>query len=180
MFPLVHTLKSGEELIIREAVPDDAARLVSYIHTVSVETDFLTFGKGDFNVSVPEERKILEESLKAKNKVFLVAEIDGEVAGLLTVGASPRPRLKHIGDFGISVQEKYWGMGIGSYMLEAMIEWAKSTGVIRKLDLSVLVSNTRAIELYKKFGFEIEGTNRRHMLIEGEFHDAHSMGMLID
>lgn len=91
MFPLIHTLKSGEELIIREAVPGDAAQLVSYINIVSVETDYLTFGEGDFNVSVPEERKILEESLKAENKIFLVAEVDGEVAGLLTVGASSRP-----------------------------------------------------------------------------------------
>jgi RimJ/RimL family protein N-acetyltransferase len=64
--------------------------------------------------------------------------------------------------------------------MQAMVDWAKQSGVIRKLNLMVRADNEKAQGLYKKFGFEYEGTNRRDMIINGQMHDAHYMGLLID
>ena len=81
----------------------------------------------------------------------------------------------------IVVQKAYWNQGLGQILLEEGIEWAHSTGVLRKLVLNVQVRNERAVHLYKKLGFEIEGCQARGACsAEGEFLDVYLMGKLID
>ena len=180
MFPKELKTKSGEKLIIREAVTADASALIDYVNQVTGESNFLTLGVGDFKKTIEEEEKIIEDHHNTENRIFLVAELSGEVAGLLNVNASNKPRLKHIGDFGVTVRKDHWGKGIGSGLIEAMLEWAKASGIIRKINLNVQANNETAIALYKKFGFEIEGTIRRDSSIQGKFYDAYAMGILID
>jgi len=112
--------------------------------------------------------------------VALIAEMDGEIAGLLHVEGSPKKRLRHNGEFGITVRKAYWGKGIGPRLMEAMIDWAKASGLVRKLNLKVLVNNTNAIRLYERFGFEKEGCIRRDTCLDGKFYDIYLMGLLID
>ena len=61
-----------------------------------------------------------------------------------------------------------------------MIDWAKESGIIRKLNLKVLVTNDAAIKLYKKFGFEVEGLIKRDFYIKNKFQDTLIMGLIID
>lgn len=180
MLPKTHTTKSNEALIVREAEPSDAAMLIAYMKVVSAESDFLTFGAGDFTISIEEEEKILSEYKKTSNQIFMLAELDGKVVGALTVSSSSRNRLQHVGNIGVSVVENHWGKGVGSILIKLIIGWAREGGIIRKLELNVLVENKNAVSLYEKYGFEIEGTIRRDMLVDGVFHDAFKMGMLID
>ena len=49
-------------------------------------------------------------------------------------------------------KKAYWNQGLGQILLEEGIEWAHSTGVLRKLVLNVQVRNERAVHLYKKLG----------------------------
>ena len=174
------SLSSGEIARIREAVQSDAASLITYVNQVGGESDFLTFGGGEFSKTLEEESAIIEEHRIALNRVFLIAEVKGEIAGILNVNAGAKSRLQHIGTFGITVQKKYWGEGIGSLLMEAMIDWAKANPIIRKINLEVLTDNPSAIALYKKFGFEIEGTIRRSLFLNGKFSDSYAMGLLID
>ncbi|WP_052045184.1 GNAT family N-acetyltransferase [Caloranaerobacter azorensis] len=82
------------------------------------------------------------------NKLFLIAEIEGEIVGNLSFKGSNRRRLKHAGEFGISVKKEYWNMGIASQLIKELIEWAKSSGIIKKINLKVMEDNERAINLY--------------------------------
>ena len=175
-----YKLKSGEEILIREARKEDAAPLVSYVNQVGAESDFLTFGAGEFNKSVAEEEAIIEEHRISLNRIFILAELEAEIAGILNINASARTRIRHIATFGITVQKKFWGKGIGSKLMEHMIEWCSYNPIIRKIDLEVLVNNEVAIKLYEKFGFEIEGTLRRHSFQNGQFIDSYAMGLLVD
>jgi RimJ/RimL family protein N-acetyltransferase len=81
---------------------------------------------------------------------------------------------------GISVRKKYWGLGIGSLLLKVIIEWAKGTQVIRKIDLLTRADNEKAMKLYEKYGFRKEGILTRDMCINGIFYDSVSMGLPID
>lgn len=179
MFPINLKTKSCEDLIIREAIAVDASALIDYVHKISGESNFLTFEVGDFSKTIKEEVEIIETHSNAENKIFLVAEIDGKIAGLLNVDASDIPRKKHIGDFGITVRKNHWGKGIGSNLIESMLEWAKANSIIRKINLNVQINNEVAIALYKKFGFKIEGTIKRNSFIDGKFYDSYAMGILI-
>ncbi|MFP3435459.1 GNAT family N-acetyltransferase, partial [Paraburkholderia sp. SIMBA_061] len=73
-------------------------------------------------------------------------------------------RFCHKVEFGVCVARDFWGHGIGKNLLEKSIEWADQSGV-EKMTLNVLASNKKAIELYQKYDFGIEGVlkrDRRH------------------
>ena len=56
--------------------------------------------------------------------------------------------------------------------------WSKEVG-ISKLELSVIKENNNAQKLYKKLGFEIEGTRNNALIINGEYVNEYYMGKLI-
>ena len=170
----------GGTLLIREAVPDDAERIIEYINGVVGESDNLGFDPGEFKTGVDEERKILANYLEADNMVYLVGFMEDERVAIANFSSSKRPRRRHTGEFGMSVKKAYWRRGIGQTMLEALIEWAKGTGIIRKMILRVVTYNTAAICLYEKFGFKRVGIITRDLMIHGEFVDTILMGLEID
>ena len=172
-------LTNGQVLSIREAVREDAARLIQYLEKIPYDTEFLTFGPGELTVSVHEQEKVIEESHKTRNKIMLVAEVNLEIVGCLNFRGGPRPRNEHAGEFGVSVSKKYWGQGIGSVMIEEMFEWAKVSTVVRKINLMVRSDNIRAVHIYEKLGFMREGVISRGVFISGQFYDYIQMGYLI-
>ncbi len=167
-------------LQIRRATKADAQSLIDYVKQVATETDFLTIGAGDFKFTVAQEEQFIEEHNSTANQIFLVAELNQKIVGLLNVSASQKPRLMHIGDFGITVLKEHWHKGIATALIQAMLNWAKASGVIRKINLTVQANNEAAIKLYKKFGFEKEGTIKRGSFANGAFFDDYVMGILID
>lgn len=172
--------KSGKALYLREVKRKDATTLIQHINIVASETPYLTYGQGDFNPTLSQEEDFISKLQESPNQIGIVAEVDQEIIGLLTVKASQKPRIQHIGEFGISIQKKCWGEGIGAHLLQAMLEWADKNELIKKINLMVLTHNTSAIHLYKKLGFEEEGCMRRASYQDGQFYDAYHMGKLID
>lgn len=172
--------KDDPPLTLREAEPQDAERLLAYIEQVAGESENITFGPGEFGLSVEEERKFLQQSAETPTSLYLIAEVAGEIAGTLSFSTGKRPRLRHAGEFGITVARKYWNCGIGSRMLAYLIEWARQNGTIRKINLRVRVDNLPAIHLYEKYGFVQEGRNTREFYLHGKFVDAYIMGLQLD
>lgn len=173
-------LKNGQEIIIRKAIKSDAAGLVTYIDKISSQSDFLTFGPGDFNVSVAQEEAFIEGLSGQNNALMLVAESEGQIIGNLRFSGGPRPRVAHVGELGVSVLAEYWGHGIGTKLMEELIEWAKASKTIRKINLRVRSDNHSAIHVYKKLGFIEEGLLTRDICVNETFYDAVSMGLEID
>ena len=96
---------------------------------------------------------------------------------VLTFEAGRRLRVRHCGEFGMSVRRPYWGLGIGSLMLETLIDWARDTEIVKKINLRVRTDNLRGIRLYKRKGFVIEGTIHREIFLDGRYYDHHWMGL---
>ena len=172
-------IKDGRELIIRKAETEDAIKLTEYMMAIPNESDFLTFGGNELNFTPEIEGKIINSMKDKDNSIMLLAVIDGEIAGNCTFRGGERKRTRHTGEFGITVRKPYWGMGIGSLLMEALICWAEDTEIIRKINLRVRNDNKKAIKLYEKFGFEREGIIRRDFLINGRFYDSILMGLLL-
>jgi putative acetyltransferase len=105
----------------------------------------------------------------------LVAEVDGEIVGSLGLHTTTRPRIKHKADFGMNVRDDWQGKGVGSALMAAMIDLADNWLNLTRLELTVYTDNEAAIAMYKKFGFEIEGTLRKFAFRDGEFVDAYTM-----
>ena len=169
------------ELLIREAEPKDAAELVAFLNRVSLETDFTSLD-GDGILLTSEEMEIfLNKQASSDNQITLLAFLNDKIAGIVNITADQRKRVRHIGDLFIVIGKKYWNNGLGSLLLEEVVEWAQASGILRRLQLTVQTRNLAAVHLYQKHGFEIEGRQERGAYIEeGEFIDVYLMGRLID
>jgi RimJ/RimL family protein N-acetyltransferase len=176
--PLV--LRDGRRVRIRRAEPDDAAAILGYLGKVGGETINLTFGAEGPGFSEAEEREYLTRVAAADNSLAIVALAGEEIIGALTFDGGHRRRMRHAGEFGISVLQAYAGQGLGKALLEYMVAWAEQGGIVRKINLKVRVDNHAAIRLYEQMGWVREGRTTRDTLIDGQFSDCLLMGREID
>ena len=154
MKPREYRLKNGEVLVIREAEIEDARDLIEYAEATSGESDNLTFGSGEFDISLSQEEEIIRNSRGADNILYIVGVVQNRIAAFLMFIGGKRPRLRHRGEFGISVRKAYWNLGIGGLMLDT-------------------------IALYERKGFVKEGRIRRDMKIVRDYVDCYYMGLEI-
>ena len=108
----------------------------------------------------------------------LVAELDGQVVGSISLHVNPRPRRRHAADLGMAVDQTFQGRGIGSALLSAAIDLADQWLNIHRIELEVMCSNAHAIRLYERHGFVIEGTLRDFSFTAGAYADAYTMARL--
>ncbi len=89
--------------------------------------------------------------------------VENEAIGLIDFSNGPKERIAHIGDFGMSVDASMRGLGIGTILLQSLIDWAQSLDKIEKINLRAHSDNDIAIGLYKKMGFTVEGVQKRDL-----------------
>jgi putative acetyltransferase len=173
---IVATRDVGRAILVRRATPDDAA------HYVRILGDPAVLG-GLMQLPYPSEatwRERIAETLTAgRQDLLLVAERGGSVVGscgLHPAGAAVRRR--HAMMLGISVAPEAQRQGVGSALMAAMCDYADRWVGVLRLELTVYTDNAAAIALYRKFGFEVEGTLRAYALRDGRYVDALAMARL--
>ena len=155
----------------RTANPEDSAGLLLHLRTVGAETDNLTFGNEGFQISAEREARFINRFVKNKDEIMLVA-MDGErVVGNGVIERERIPRLSHRVRLTLTVLRDYWGIGIGSRLLDMMIEFCKRSGA-ELIYLECRADNLRAVSLYRKHGFSESGRLQRYFKINGEYFDA--------
>ncbi len=179
MFPRTLTTKDQRPLLLREAVADDAPALLEFLEVIAADTTYITFEPGEFSLTEEQEREFLEECRSTANHLCLVAFVGDTLAGCLSFSAGKYRRNQHNGFFGVSVRRELWSHGAGSALLDGLIDWARASNVVRKIDLYVRTDNHRAIALYERKGFVHEGTKRMDLIVDGHAHDSHLMGLVL-
>jgi RimJ/RimL family protein N-acetyltransferase len=111
--------------------------------------------------------------------LMIKAEVEGQIVGMASIRRTPRPRIRHVGELGISVLARYWGTGLGKSLLRYTLSQASSVGV-SKVELRVRQDNARAIRLYESVGFQIEGNPRAAFFAKGKYYDEHFMGIVLE
>lgn len=107
-----------------------------------------------------------------------VAEVEGKVVGQLGFEHNQRPRKLHCATFGIAVHDNYHGLGIGSKLIETVIDLADNWLQVKRIEIDVNADNERAIQCYQKFGFEVEGTAKGASFRDGQHIDILYMARL--
>lgn len=87
-------------------------------------------------------------------------------------------RLRHSAGIGIMVHRDYQGNGVGRKLMETLLDVSDNWLMLVRVELSVFIDNQKAIELYKKLGFEIEGTKRKAAIRNGEYIDEYIMARI--
>ena len=123
--------------------------------------------------------RLADNFAPGKTDLPLAAELNGAVvgtAGLHPVG--PALRRRHVLMLGISVLPEAQGKGVGSALMAALCNYADRWAGALRLELTVYCDNAAAIHLYRKFGFEVEGTLRGYALRDGQYADVYAMARL--
>jgi putative acetyltransferase len=133
--------------------------------------------RGTLQLPFPSE-EMWKKRLEAapEDMHVLVACVDGELVAMGSINLfTKQHRRKHAGYVGLAVHDKWQSKGIGTALMEALIDLAENWLNLTRLELTVFVDNEAAIKLYKKLGFEIEGTHRKFAFRDGEYADGHTM-----
>lgn len=126
-----------------------------------------------------EKVKEFQGGLIGKGGPVFYAMKGDQVVGWCDVFPLGNPRQNHRGGLGMGILPEYRGKGIGSKLLEKVIEKAQEFG-LEKIELHVYTTNEPAIALYKKFGFEEEGVIRKYRKLDGEYFDCLSMAKFLE
>ena len=164
---------------IRDVVPQDAEKLVAFRQTLFGETDFLLYGQGEYSLTVAEVTSQIERGSQISTNRSLVAENDGNFIAFLGIIGSPIPRLRHSAHLALGVSHAWWSRGVATDLMKEAFRWAPTVGLSR-FELSVMTTNTRAIALYERLGFKVEGLRRRAYMINGVAVDDHVMGYVFE
>jgi len=151
---------------IRDARPEDASALISLRKAIFGETNFMLYAPNEYSASPDELSTQLAKIRSSGYSRSLLAETEGNLIGFLGASGSSVPRLRHSAQLFLGVLRSHWRSGVGRALLAEIIRWAPTAGLSR-LELFVMTSNSRAIALYERLGFRVEGHRRRAYIIDG-------------
>jgi L-phenylalanine/L-methionine N-acetyltransferase len=165
---------SEAALVIRRVTQDDAAACARVMGDPGVYPGLMQMPY----TSVELWRERLAKPMQPP-EMMLLAERGGEVLG--TCGLHPAHasvRRRHVMVLGISVLPAAQGQGVGSALMQALCDYADRWGQLLRIELTVFTDNARAIALYRRFGFQTEGTHRAFAYRDGAYVDALCMARL--
>jgi RimJ/RimL family protein N-acetyltransferase len=164
--------KQGKDILVSYPKSSDAKSLLDYINTLSREKTFIRF-QGE-TISLEDEIKYLEDQLDKISKgraIQLLAFCGEELISVIDFRMQDKTE-RHIGMLGISVAKNFRGEGIGSLMLELVLNEAVTNfPSLEIVCLQVFSNNTIAIGMYEKFGFIEYGKLPRGIKLEGGYDD---------
>ncbi len=159
-------------LLIREARPDDAPVLLAAEKETARTPGLLVSDPHELSLQAFEQ-KIVELAERGR---YIVAEKDGRTGGHAFLDAMPLEAISHVFRLTIVVRPEFTGHGVGTALMVELMEWAKRSPKVRKIELLVRATNERAVHLYSKLGFIEEGRlQKRVCLPDGNLIDDLAM-----
>jgi RimJ/RimL family protein N-acetyltransferase len=171
------TKMDSRDITIRPIHPGDAEAFLDLRLTLDAETKFMLLEPGERRQTVESVRTTLESMFASDSGAIFVAEHDGRLIGYVSADQGQCQRNRHSAYIVTGIRLAYTGQGIGQRLFSVLEEWACSVNITR-LELTVMTHNTRAIRLYERAGFEIEGTRRHALIIDGQSVDEYYMGKI--
>ncbi len=146
-------LKDDREVMFRFLMMEDKDALMDMVSSLSEEA--LRWSSPPY-----DEAKVIRWMSGVGTDLSLVAIYEKRLVGITAIHHRiSRPRERGIGGMMIYIHQDFHGVGLGTAMTERLLSLAKSKG-LHRIGLEVVEDNLAAVALYKKMGFEIEGTLR--------------------
>ncbi|SDW10353.1 putative acetyltransferase [Marinococcus luteus] len=133
-----------------------------------------------YALGLPSERRASNQSYiegLTENDHVVVAEYDQHVVGIGSLEVLGG-RLHYYGRTAMAVHDEFQNQGIGSLLLDQLLDIADNYLGLLRLELDVVEGNERAVQLYKNRGFETEGTLRKAHFARGSYYNVLVMGRL--
>jgi ribosomal protein S18 acetylase RimI-like enzyme len=149
--------KNTVRISLRTGNINDAEAVLELEKEVLAENKFMISVIEEFEETLEQKRSWIRKILENNREQLIVAEINGDVVGLIVFRSKSSKRLSHTGSFTAMVKKEYRNQGIGKLLIKELLSWTEQNPLIEKVSLGVLSTNQRAIEFYKSMGFAEEG-----------------------
>jgi RimJ/RimL family protein N-acetyltransferase len=166
-------------MTIRELDVQDASAFGELLARLDSESNFMLFEPGERDVTEEEQRRRIAAMKTAGNQVVFVAEANHTLIGFVGVSRGAQRRNRTTASVVVGVSKAFQGAGVATRLLLRSKDWAGSVGV-QRLELTVVGSNERAISLYMRLGYTVEGVRRQSLMLDGRPVDELYMALLMD
>ncbi len=165
-------------LVIRERNLGDVNEFCKFLTKLDNEAEFMLFEKGERKISNEKTFNNIEAVIN-NGDICYIAVMDDKIIGYIIAVRDKFIRTRHIANVVIGILEEYCNKGIGYALFQEIFNWAKISN-IKKLELTVITENKRAVSLYNKLGFETEGIRKKSTFINGKYFDDFYMAKIIE
>lgn len=171
------TLKDGRTALVRSPGEEDIPGMLEYLFVSAGETEFILRYPEECYKYTPEGEKALFDRVNGSDhEAMLVCLVDGRLAGTCQVSWSTGLKTRHRASVAIALLRAYWGLGIGTRLMEELIRIAEANEHILQIELDFVEGNARARALYEKLGFRITGVRPNAIrLRDGTLRNEYSM-----
>jgi len=171
------TAKNGEKIVFRPEQSADTEMLWKMFSTLSE--------KSESNLLPPFTRERIESwtsNIDYNQVLAIVSVVEMEngqrIIGSASLKFNSQEPLTHKAEFGITIHADYQNIGIGTALLEHLVNVARIKK-LTKIHLNVATTNDRAINLYNKTGFRIEGALVNESYVNGQYRDEYRMALFL-
>lgn len=161
------------EYVIREARIPDAKGIIECMQSVMDERKYLV---SEYYLLTERGE---QDRLRNIEDLTLVLDYGSEIVGVLTLQRGMYKKNRHTASLGIAIKDGHRSRGHGTRLIENAIEWAREKD-IEKIGLEVFSTNVKAIEVYKKIGFVVEGIRAKQFRIDQDYVDDVFMAYWIE
>jgi RimJ/RimL family protein N-acetyltransferase len=169
--------QGAPHLIIQPITASEGAELNQLLKKIESESHNMLYDPGERTTSDQEQTAFIERMAKNARSTILVARDADQLVGFIAIMGENLNKKFHSRYIAMGVLDEFKGKKIGSRLMEAAIAFCKEQQVTR-MELTVVASNERAIKLYQKYGFELEGTKRQSLKIQGKLADEFYMAKI--
>jgi RimJ/RimL family protein N-acetyltransferase len=165
--------------VIREIRESDAGSFLALCKQLDEENKFMMLEPGERTTTLEEQHTRIQDLLSRENQTIFVVEDQGRLVGYLAAIGGSYARNKHEAHIVVGLLEDFTSQGLGTALFARLDAWAREHH-IHRLELTVMVHNTRGVGLYQKMGFAIEGVKKDSLLVDGVYVDEYYMGKILE
>lgn len=159
-------------ITVRPVRADDATSLASFIVKLDHESEYLLYEPGERTGNIDNIRRYLGRMKQDKSSIMFVAQNnEGQMVGFACGEVPHLIRMSHIMNINIGILSEYQGQGTGKRFIEALVDHARSTGIIR-IEATIVKDNVKCLGLFKKNGFAVEGIKSNALVIDNVLRDV--------
>ena len=146
-------LSNGSRCLLRSPGPEDGEAVLRHLRRVAAESPYTAFLPEELAGTLREEQAFLKGQLASPTRLMLACFVEERLIGLGGIGpAAANRKCRHRAELGLSVRRRWWGLGAGTFLVEALCREGARMGY-QRMELSVMADNVRAIALYEACGF---------------------------
>lgn len=155
-------------------MPQDAPGMLEWMTDPEVNLYF-QFDPGTVSLETVQQF-IARAGDEREDRHFAIAGEGDEYQGTVSLKhISPRDRTA---EYAIALRQGASGKGLGSFATREVLRVGFVEMDLHKIYLNVYADNQRALSLYEKCGFRLEGEFKQHLFVRGEYKDLKWYGML--